>query len=195
MQKRIFLIFILILFSTSCSSSQFKSITSSNVDEYLKKTPGSTDYPDAEVCLLHSYVYEEFYEDGTSVTRHVERYKIFNERGRKYATKTISYREGYQKASILFANTIKTNGQVVPLSSRDVFEGAQYAGLEFYTDIKFIRFTMPAVENNCIVEYAYEIKNIKPSLRFGLFHCFFFAGIFIRWRKIFWKLWFLSIKR
>jgi hypothetical protein len=167
MKRQLFFVFCVILLCVSCSTtSQFKSITAGNVGDYLKQTPQAAEFPDAGAILLHSYAYVEFFKDGTSVMRHVERYKIFNERGRKHATKTISYREGYQRASILFANTIKANGQVVPLAQQDIFDGTQYAGYDFYTDIKHKRFTMPAVEDGCIVEYASEIKNLKPSFGF-----------------------------
>ena len=126
MKRRLFFVFCVILFVASCSTtSQFKSITAGNVGDYLKQTPQAAEFPDAGAILLHSYAYVEFFKDGTSVMRHVERYKIFNERGRKHATKTVSYREGYQSASILFANTIKANGQVVPLAQQDIFDGTQ----------------------------------------------------------------------
>ena len=160
-----FIILALILFSFSCqTTSHFKSIADDRVTDYLKSTPQAGDYPNAGASLLHSYAYIEYFKDGSSVERHLERYKIFNERGRKHASKAISYREGYQKVRLLFANTIKADGQVIPLSSRDVFDATQYAGFDFYTDIKLKRFTMPAIEDGCIVEYAYEIHNIKPLL-------------------------------
>lgn len=161
-KTKLFFLFLL-LFSLSCSTtSQFKSITTGNLNEYLKQTPQASDYPDAGASLLHSYAYVEFFKDGSSMSRHLERYKIFNERGRKHASKAISYRDGYQKASILFANTIKADGQVIPLPSRDIFDATKYAGYDFYTDIKLKRFTMPAIEDGCVVEYAHEVKNIKP---------------------------------
>lgn len=161
------LLLFIVLFCCSCSTtSQFKSVATGNVDEYLKQSPQASDYPNAGASLLHSYAYIEFFKDGSSVERHLERYKIFNERGRKHVSKAISYREGYQKATILFANTIKADGQVVPLKSSDIYDASQYAGYDFYTDIKLKRFTMPAVEDGCVVEYASEVQNIKPV--FGL---------------------------
>lgn len=96
------------------------------------------------------------FADGTSISRNLIRIKIFNERGHSFASRSISYREGYQKARILFANTIKPDGKIVPLNSKDIIDSSEYEGYEFYTDIKVKRFTMPAVENGCIIEYAYE---------------------------------------
>lgn len=179
MKKHQILALLAIFLFTSCAMAPpMKSITSGNVQEYLKQTPRAADFPDSGATLLHSYVYVEYYRDGTSVSRHLERYKIFNERGRKHASKSISYRAGYQKASLLFANTIKADGQIVPLGRHDVHDGSQYAGYDFYTDIRQKRFTMPAVENGCIVEYAYEIHNLRPSFAFDYSEIFICRNLY-----------------
>jgi hypothetical protein len=167
-------IFILTACVFSCStSSHLKSITSGDINSYLKETPKAEEYPNAGADLLHSYGYVEFFTDGASVIRHLHRYKIFSERGNRYASISIPYRGGYQEAKILFANTIKPDGRIVPLDVKDIQDSSKYAGFEFYTDIKQKRFTMPAVENNCVIEYAYEVRNLKPLLPFDFFTTFF----------------------
>jgi hypothetical protein len=120
----------------------------------------------------------EFFEDGTSLTRNLERFKIFNERGRHFASKKISYRDGYQKVNVIFANTIKSDGKVIPLEKKDVHDSSEYAGFEFYTDIKVKKFTMPAVEDGCVIEYAYEILNLKPVLAMDYADTFFCQNLF-----------------
>lgn len=171
---RIILIF-LSLFVLSCqaTNSNIRSITAGDVNAYLKQAPRAEEYPNAGADILYTYSYTEFFNDGTSVTRNIERIKIFNERGRHLASKTISYREGYQQAKIFFANTIKPNGQVIPVDKNAIRDSSLYAGYDFYTDIKQKSFTMPAVEDGCIIEYAYEIKNLKPVLPFDFFATFF----------------------
>jgi hypothetical protein len=171
---RIILIF-LSLFVLSCQAANFniRSITAGDVNTYLKQAPRAEEHPNAGADILYSYSYTEFFNDGTSVTRNIERIKIFNERGRHLASKSIFYREGYQEANIFFANTIKPNGQVIPVDAKDIHDSSEYAGYEFYTDIKQKNFTMPAVEDGCIIEYAYEIKNLKPVLPFDFFATFF----------------------
>ena len=179
MNKRlIFCLFAIFLFVSCATTSSLKSITSGNVNEYLQQAPKAAAFPDAGASMLYSHAYVEFYKDGTSVTRHLERFKIFNERGRKYASQSISYRTGYQKASILFAYTIKTDGKIVPLSQQDIYDGSQYAGYDFYTDIRQKRFTMPAIEDGCIVEFAYEIQNIRPSFAFDYSETFLCRNLF-----------------
>lgn len=171
-----FLLCFLMVFSFSCAStpSPIQSVTKGNVYEFIRDTPDTAEHPNAGAILLNEYVYVEYFKDATSVSRHLERYKIFNERGRRHVSKSISYREGYQQATILFANTITPDGRVFALSPRDIHDTTQYAGYDFYTDIKLKRFTMPAVEDGCVVEYAYEIKNLKPVFSFD------FSTIFLR---------------
>jgi hypothetical protein len=149
---RIILIF-LSLFVLSCTTtnSNLRSISDGDVNLFLKQTPKSEEHPNAGADILYSYDYIEFYADGTSVTRNLTRIKIFNERGRNLASNSISYREGYQEVKILFANTIKPDGKIVSLDSKDIHDSSEYAGYEFYTDIKVKRFTMPAVEDDCII--------------------------------------------
>lgn len=171
---RITLIF-LSLFVISCqaTNSNIRSISAGDVNAYLKQSPRAGEYPNAGADILYTYFYTEFFNDGTSVTRNIERIKIFNERGQHFASKTISYREGYQEVKILFANTIKPDGQVIPVDTKDIHDSSEYAGYEFYTDIKQKSFSMPAVEDGCIIEYAYEIRNLKPVLPFDFFATFF----------------------
>ena len=174
------LIFLSLLFIVSCSAlnPDIKSISGSDVNSFLKQAPKAEEHPNAGADLLYSYSYVEYYEDGTSVTRNLERILIFNERGRNFASKSISYREGYQEVKIIFANTIKPDGKIIALDINDIHDSSEYAGYEFYTDIKVKKFTMPAVENGCIIEYAYEIRNLKPVLSFDYADTFFCQNSF-----------------
>lgn len=178
--SRIILIFLsLIIMSCSAFNSNIISITdSSDINSFLNKTPKADEHPNAGAVLLDSYSYIELYADGTSISRNLIRFKIFNERGRSYASRSLPYREGYQRAKILFAYTIKPDGKIIPLDNKDIIDSSQYEGYEFYTDIKAKRFTMPAVEDGCIIEYAYEIENLKPVLSFDYYDIFFCRNIF-----------------
>ncbi|HUN55544.1 MAG TPA: DUF3857 domain-containing protein [Smithella sp.] len=171
---------ILSLFIISCANANtnIKSISEGDVNLFLKQAPDAKEHPNAGADILYAYDYTEFFEDGTSITKHIDRIKIFNERGRNLASKSISYREGYQEVKILFANTIKPDGGVVPLDQKDIQDSAEYAGYEFYTDMRVKKFTMPAVEDGCIIEYASEIKNLKPVLSFDYFDIFLFQNIY-----------------
>jgi hypothetical protein len=174
------LIIFLSLFILSCAvpDPYIRNLSENDIDSLLKTAPRAEDHVNAGASLLNSYTYVEFNSDGTSFTRNLFRMKIFNERGRNFASTSISYREGYQEVKVLFANTIKPDGRIIPLNHNDIHDASEYAGYEFYTDIKTKRFTMPAVEDGCIIEYAYEIKNLKPILSLDYFATFFCRNIF-----------------
>lgn len=174
------LIILLSLFVLSCSAvnPNIKSISDGDVNLYLKQAPKAEEHPNAGADLLYLYSYVEYFKDGTSVIRSIERIKIFNERGRNFASKSLSYREGYQKVKILFANTIKPDGKIIPLDSKDIVDTSEYAGYEFYTDIKVKKFTMPAVEDGCIIEMAYEMENLEPVLSMDYSELFFCQNLY-----------------
>jgi len=160
------------MFFASCASTGnpvIKSIADSNPVEYAKNTPKQEDHPNAPAVVLFSHLYMEINEDGTELSRETSRYKILSERGYNYARKSLRYREGYSEVKIIYANTIKADGTVVPLDIKDVKEFSPYASYDFYTDIKEKRFTMPAIEPGCIVEYCIEEKTIKSVYPFDVF--------------------------
>ncbi len=168
------------LFILSCSAvnSNIKSISDGDVNAFLKQLPKAEEHPNAGADIIYSYDYTEFNEDGTSLSQHSYRIKIFNERGRGFTSQSIPYREGYQEVKILFANTIKPDGKVVALDRNDIQDTSMYAGYEFYTDLKVKKFTMPAVEDGCVIEYAFEIRNLKPVLSFDYFNIFLFQNFY-----------------
>lgn len=176
MKKLKYIVPLLICFLFSCATTElpYHSLTSDNVKEALDNFPKQEDHLNAAAITLLSYSSIEMLNDGTMIYKNILRYKIFNERGYSLATQSIRYRDGYEKVKILFANTIRPDGTVVPLEKKDIKDVAPYSEYEFYTDIKQKNFTMPAIEPNCIVEYAFEVKNMKPTLPYDLYVRFFF---------------------
>jgi hypothetical protein len=170
--RNILIFLSLFILSCSTTNSNIKSISDGDINSFLKRAPQAEEHPNAGADIIYSYDYTEFYEDGTSISQHLYRIKIFNERGRGFSSQSISYREGYQEVKIIFANTIKPDGKVVALDKKDIQDTSAYAGYEFYTDLKVKKFTMPAVEDGCIIEYAFEIKNLKPVLSFDYSNIF-----------------------
>lgn len=173
-----FILLSLLILSCSSVNQNIKSISQGDVQSFLQKTPKAEEHPNAGADLLYSYSYVEFNDDDTSLSRNLDRIKIFNERGRNFASKSISYREGYQRVNIIFANTIKPDGKIIALDKNDIHDSSEYAGYEFYTDIRVKKFTMPAVEDGCVIEYAYEIINLKPVLSMDYAETFFCQNFF-----------------
>ena len=173
-----YIIFFSICCVISCTTSlPYHSLTHDNLRETLSAFPKQEDHPNAAAIALLSYSSTEMLKDGTQIAKHIERFKIFNERGYYLAQKSIGYREGYETVKILYANTITSDGTIVPLAEKDIKDYSPYSEDELYTDIKEKKFTMPGIEPNCIIEYAYEVISVKPTLPYNLF-----ARVFIQSR-------------
>lgn len=154
----------------SCAASlPYQSLSGSDIRGALSAFPTQEDHPNATAMFLLNYGSMEMFDDGTQIYKHIARYKIFNERGYYLAKKSIGYREDYSRVKILYANTIKPDGTSVPLKEEDIMDSAAYSQYEEYTDIKEKKFTMPAIEPNCIVEYAYEVKHTRPFLLYDYY--------------------------
>jgi hypothetical protein len=174
MEKLKYIFLASLCFLVSCATTlPYNSLTDHNLKETLSTFPKQEDHPNASAFALLQYSSREMLNDGTTIHKNISRYKIFNERGYYLATKSIGYREGYEKVKILFANTIRPDGTVVPLEEKDIGDSTPYSAYELYTDIKEKKFTMPAIEPNCIVEYAYEVRHTKPVLSYDLYNRFF----------------------
>ena len=165
-----YIIFFSICFVISCTTSlPYSSLTKHNLREILSTYPKQQDHPDTAAIALLSYSKIEMLKDGTQIAQHIKRFKIFNERGYHLAKKSIRYREGYEQVKIFYANTIMSDGTIVSLDEKDIKDYSPYSEDELYTDIKEKKFTMPGIEPNCIVEYAYEVTSVKPTLPYDLF--------------------------
>lgn len=158
------IIFLTFLLASCAASLPYRSLSGPDIRGALSAFPMQEDHPDATAVFLLNYGSMEMFDDGTQVYKHTVRCKILNERGYYLARKSISYREGYSRVKILYANTIRPDGTTVPLREEDIIDSAAYSQYEEYTDIKEKKFTMAAIEPGCIVEYAYEVKHTKPFL-------------------------------
>ncbi len=158
------IIFLTFLLASCAASLPYRSLSGPDVRDALSSFPTQEDHPDATAVFLLNYGSMEMSDDGTQVYKHIVRCKILNERGYYLAKKSIGYRENYSRIKILYANTIKPDGTAVPLKEEDIIDSAAYSQYEEYTDIKEKKFTMPAIEPNCIVEYAYEVQHTRPFL-------------------------------
>ncbi|RKY79327.1 hypothetical protein DRQ12_04055 [candidate division KSB1 bacterium] len=133
--------------------------------------PGQSDYPNAgAIFLIDECNYEvnigraniftpltKFGNIYTTKTRHVA-IKILNQRGMKYANVEIPFSPSTYLSKIE-ARTIRKDGTVVPLAEDQIHEVTYFPDYIFFSDIKAKKFTMPAVEEGCIVEYKYSITS------------------------------------
>ncbi len=120
--------------------------------------PNQEAYPDAGALIVSSEAnVEVFQNEQMNFSMMEERMviKVFNEKGYNYANVLIPY-DSNSEISDIRARTILPDGRSVLLSKDKIFDTNLYPEYIFYSDIRAKRFTMPAVENGCILDYRWK---------------------------------------
>jgi hypothetical protein len=132
----------------------------------LKEFPEQKDYPEADALILsekHEVTIKinSDYDYETNEKVHIVIKLLKNIEN--HSSVELSVLNG-DKISEINARTIKPDGSEVTLQSDDfhtIIGGGYYN--TFYSDKKTIKFTFPAVEKNCLIEYEYTIDETYPS--------------------------------
>jgi len=134
-----------------------------DVKELLQNAPRSSDYPNAGFVNLIDEAEYVVKSDGSwmSITRVTA--KIFNERGRDIANVHLAYNSAFEKIKILRARTIKADGTVLEVKPDDIREISPYSGYAMYSSVKAKVMIMPAVEDDCIIDYEWVVSG-KQSI-------------------------------
>ncbi len=103
-------------------------------------------------------------QDGTFtiIKRHVM-IAILNERGYQYANVIIPF-DSETRISKIQARTRLNDGRSFFLNQKQIYESNLFPQYMFYSDIHAKRFTMPAVEPGCIIEYQWEQRRAGFNL-------------------------------
>ena len=130
-------------------------------DDYTwESLPGEQEYPDAGAVILLDEAHAEIsrLENLAFSTMHRHRIvKILNESGYHHANFVIPFDDDTEVLN-LEARTIRPNGDIVPLNKSRVFETSLYPDYVFYSDARGKRFTMPAVEPGCVLEFRWQLQ-------------------------------------
>ena len=156
--RNCFIVLSVIILSACSTTSEWASRVSwTEID--TTALPQASDYPDASAVILLNEGKVEIYalsENKFSVFDRHQVIRIFEPRGYKYANVMIPYGSQSQVESIE-ARTISPNGEISVLNPDKIYDVNLYPDFVFYSDQRAKIFTMPAVENGCIVEYRYSI--------------------------------------
>ena len=159
MRQRLFLFFILIIFALlfSCAhTSKWGKFL--DWDEYtLESLPTQEDYPDAGAIILLDQADLEIFSSGELAYSTLNRkmmVRILNERGHKYTNVIVPYSENSEVSNIK-ARTILPDGEIITLSDKEIYDITLYPDFIFYSDVRAKLFTMPAVEDGCVIEYSW----------------------------------------
>lgn len=143
-------------------------------DYKFESTPTQANYPDAEAILLldegKMIAHISTIQASSIFTQH-KIIKILNRHGKQWADITIPY-SSQTRVKNIKARTISPSGKITMLDKKRIFDINLYPNFIFYSDIRAKRFSMPAVENGCIIEYSYkkEINNVTYWNRWPFQH-------------------------
>lgn len=134
----------------------------------LKAAPSADKNPDAASIRLLDLGSVVVKQDGVVVGTYRESMKLLNERGRDLAEVSIPYNSSYQTVKILQARTIRRDGTVLSVKPEDIRTSASYGDYLMYDDAVAIGFSMPGVEDDCVLDYTYQLTTL-PTLMPGQF--------------------------
>ena len=154
----------LILSALACAAAY--SAKSDDTKTLLLDAPQASAYPNAGYVNLIDEAKQVIRADGswTLITHRAA--KIFNERGRDIANVHISYNSAFETIKILRARTIRKDGGVVNVPAEEMREISPFSGYSMYSSIKSRVLVMPAIEDDCIIDYEWQISgrnHIMPS--------------------------------
>ncbi len=147
----------------------------SGIDAELKAAmdtaPSNAVYPNANYARLLDLGNVTVKSDGTVVARYRMTYKLYNERARHLAEVNLPYNSSFQELHVVSARTIKKDGSIVNVKSDDIRTTAQAGDYLMYDDAQGYGFSMPAIEDGCVIDYTWE-EITHPMLMPGQFFTF-----------------------
>ena len=118
------------------------------------------------VVLLHDIEYT-VHSDLTYRIKERNQIKILNKGGHAYSDIIIFYNTAYETLSVESAVTIKPDGEIDELNPSEILD-VSAAETMMYTESRYKRFSMPSVEDGCIIDYTFVKtgKNLHLSRDF-----------------------------
>ncbi len=132
---------------------------SDTIMTYIKNAPqdSASKY---EAVFIYKYIKKDVNEEGVSVITIHNLIKIFTEGGRDYTEIEIPSSYG-EAPEIIVARTFKPDGTIVPVDFHSLLKADFENSSPGERDMVFAKFSMPAIENGCVIEYAYRFKSFS----------------------------------
>jgi hypothetical protein len=143
--------------------------------QLVAKAPKAEEYPNAASAMLLDLADIEVRPNGAAYTFTRQAKKIFNKRGRDDESEIkIPYNSTYEKITIKWARTIKPDGTVIEVKPEDIRDSRP----SDYDDVAVKAFSMPAVDDDCIIDYAYITEQKESQMPGQFWSQWYFQGGF-----------------
>lgn len=160
------------ILNSSSHSAKYKINSDALLDPQLraamKMAPSATQWPNNDYARVLDIGDITIKPDGTVVATYREVFKLFNERARRLAEVSIPYNASYQSVKVIQARTIKPDGVIMALHGSDMRNTSMYNDFPLYDDTMSLGFSMPGVEDGCIIDYTFR-EVTRPILMPGEF--------------------------
>ena len=142
----------------AASSPSKKAIDSVLLDA-IKNAPPASQYPNSSYARLLDLGTMNVKSDGTTIAEYRITYKLYksNAISKQLAEVTLPYNSTYQDLRVLSARTIKKDGTVLDVKREDMREGGVAGDYLMYDDAKGINFSMPGIEDECVIDYTFQM--------------------------------------
>ncbi len=134
----------------------------------IDTAPSSAAYPNANYARLLDLGNVTVKSDGTVVAHYRMTYKLYNQRARDLAEVNLPYNSSFQQLHVVSARTIKKDGTIVSVKPADIRTTAQAGDYLMYDDAQGYGFSMPGIEDGCIIDYSWD-EITHPMLMPGQF--------------------------
>lgn len=139
----------------------------------LATAPKAIDYPNASKATVYDFADITVRPDGSARTVTRQTIKVFNKRGRDQESEVrIPYHGGIETIKIVRARTIRPDGSVVDVKPADIRDEAPNG----YDDARTKLFSMPAVDDDCLIDYEYITEQKTSQLPGHFWSQWYFQG-------------------
>ncbi|HLV81623.1 MAG TPA: DUF3857 domain-containing protein [Chthonomonadaceae bacterium] len=133
------------------------------VRKAVREAPAPTDLPNANAACLLATGRLTIQSEGTLVALYHRTIKLFNARARPLAEVNLSYEDGRQSVSVLYARTISPTGAIRSVRPSEIRTGARLADYPLYQGSRSLGFSLPGIEDGCVIDYAWQVIT-RPTL-------------------------------
>lgn len=125
--------------------------------EVIKNSPSQEQYPQASALVLLSDEKFEVSENNTAVFETHAVIKILNDRGKSFGEVEIGYDSTYEKVELVYARTIKPDGEVIQVGDKHIRDVSKYLNFPLYSNARALIISMPEVAVGSVIDYKVKI--------------------------------------
>ncbi|CEK13060.1 DUF3857 domain-containing transglutaminase family protein [Chthonomonas calidirosea] len=127
------------------------------LQEALRTAPDQSRWPNSHYVKLLDLGELTVEPDGTTIGIYRETYKLFDRAARALAEVHLPFNSSFQELTLVSARTIEPDGKVLTVPLNSLRQEGVESDYPLYDDAVAIGFSMPGIQDNCVIDYTYKI--------------------------------------